>query len=367
MILRELERKPVRTALSAIGFAMAVGVLVVGRFNLDAVDYLLRTQFDWADRGDLTVTFSETVPARAARELAHEPGVLKAEGLRSVPVRIRAGQRWRDLALMGHPDDADLMRVVDVHGHVAPLPERGVVLTRVLGDLLNVKVGDTLRFEVREGNRQTLEIPVAGFVDEMIGLQAHIRLNELSRLLVEEPAISSVLLDIDPTQQEALTRRLNDMPKVTSITSRQANIDKIRKQMGETVVVMTLIVTALAATIAIGVIYNNARIALSMRSRDLASLRVLGFTRREISSILLGEMAVQVMIALPLGMMIGRWLASLLASNVPPERFRLPIVISTQTYAFAAVVALLSALVSALLVRRQLDHLDLIGVLKARE
>jgi putative ABC transport system permease protein len=115
------------------------------------------------------------------------------------------------------------------------------------------------------------------------------------------------------------------------------------------------------------VVYNNARVALSLRSRDLASLRVLGFTRAEVSRTLLSELGLQVLLALPLGFLIGNWLTAMVVGTIHPERYRFPVVLSPRTYAFAALVVLLSSVVSALLVRRQLDRLDLIGVLKSRE
>jgi putative ABC transport system permease protein len=114
-------------------------------------------------------------------------------------------------------------------------------------------------------------------------------------------------------------------------------------------------------------VYNNARIALSARSRDLASLRVLGFRRSEISAILLGELSLQVLLGLPLGLWFGNLMVIAMMSSVDPETYRFPLIVSERTYALAAVVTLGSAVLSAFIVRRKLDRLDLIGVLKTRE
>jgi len=367
MILREIERRPLRTLLSALGIAMAVGILVVGRFKVDAVDYLLDVQFRHAMRDNLSADFTDPVPQRVVHEIAKLPGVERAEGLRSVPVRIRAGHLARDAVVNGYPDGMQLRRVLDSHGRVAPLPADGVLLTKKLGELLGVHAGDTVTIEKREGNREHYRVHVSGLVDEMFGLQAHMRLSALSRLFDEEPAVSSVALSVDPSRLENVEERLQQMPRVASVNSKAAVVEHIQEQMDETVVFTTLILTLFAATIAVGVVYNNARIAVSMRSRDLASLRVLGFTRAEISAILLGEMAVQVVLAIPIGLLVGTWLSHGIASTVDPERFRLPVVISLKTYASAILVTFVAALGSALLVRRHLDQLDLIGVLKTRE
>ncbi len=367
MILRELERRPLRALLSALGIAMAVGILVVGRFNVDAVDYLLDVQFRQAMRDNLSADFVDPVPKRVIHEIAALPGVERAEGLRSVPVRIRAGHLARDAVINGYPDDMQLRRVLDSHGRPAALPPDGVLLTKKLGELLGVHPGDTVTLEKREGNREHYRVHVSGLVDEMFGLQGHMRLSELSKLFDEAPAISSVALSVDPAHIDEVEKRLEAMPRVASVNRKEAEVSHIQQQMDQTIVFMTVILTLFAATIAVGVVYNNARVAVSVRSRDLASLRVLGFTRGEISAVLLGEMAVQVILAIPIGLLVGTWLSHGVASTIDPERFRFPVVISLKTYASAVLITCVAALGSALLVRRHLDRLDLIGVLKTRE
>lgn len=368
MVLRELGRNPARTLLSTVGIAMSVAILVVGRFNADAVGYLLQHQFQLVSREDLSVSFVNPRPPRVLTELKAMPGVLRAEGMRSVPVRYVAGPRSRDSVLMGHDDDTTLFRVLDAGGRVVPLPSGGVVLTNKLADILQVRTGDPIEVRVREGRWPTLHLRVAGLVDELIGLQGHMRLDDLAAALGETPSFSTALLSIDPVHENAIVQRLSDAPQVLAITSRHATLRRFHEQMQRTMLFITAVMTLFAATIAVGVVYNNARVALSVRSRDLASLRVIGFTRREIATILLSELAVQVLLAIPLGLLTGRWLAYLIVvTNPQAERIRLPLVISSRTDAFAALITLLAGLLSALLVRRQLDRLDLIGVLKSRE
>ncbi|MGD8862582.1 MAG: FtsX-like permease family protein [Myxococcales bacterium] len=367
MVLREVERKPLRALLSALGIAMAVSVLVVGRFGFDAVDWFMEIQFGLAQREDLTVSFANPVPQEALHELSSIEGVRRAEGLRMVRVRYRAGHRSRENVLVGHPEGASLRRILDEHGReTTPVPD-GVILTRKLADILALEVGDTVRIEVLEGQRGHYDLTVAGTVEEIFGLQGHMTLRSLSRMLRQEPQLSLALLSIDPQHHDAVYAALKDRPMVLGVNRREAAIEMFRKQTAGQMRVTTLIMTVFAAIIAGGVIYNNARVALSTRSRDLASLRVLGFRRREISAILLGELSIQVLVALLPGMWIGAQMAEAMMAMADPELYRFPVIISARTYAFAAVVTFGAALLSALLVRRRLDHLDLIGVLKTRE
>jgi putative ABC transport system permease protein len=193
------------------------------------------------------------------------------------------------------------------------------------------------------------------------------RLEPLARALGEAPAVSTALLGVDPGRTREVQDRLVDVPRVQSVTSRPAERRRFRKRMDETVLVMTLVVTLFAVTMAVGVVYNGARIALAQKSRELASLRVLGFTRGEISVLLLGELGVQVAAGLPLGLVFGRWMSRAVVSSTDADRIRFPIVTSDRTQALAVGVTLLAALASAAVVRRKLDSLDLVSVLKTRE
>jgi putative ABC transport system permease protein len=179
--------------------------------------------------------------------------------------------------------------------------------------------------------------------------------------------VSIALLRVDPLAESTVQARLKDIPQVAAVWRRRDAIDSFEKQSGTMLVTMAFIMSLFAATITVGVVYNNARVALSLRSRDLASLRVLGFYNSEVSAVLLGEMAVQVLAALPLGLWMGTYLVAALASTVDPETYRLPVTLTARSYAFAATVALVASIASALLVRRKVDKLDLIAVLKTRE
>jgi putative ABC transport system permease protein len=367
MILREIERKPLRPALSSDGIAMAVAILVVGRFQMDAIEHLMRVQFHEAWAEDVAVSFLAPLDGRAVRDIEHMPGVLHAEGSRVVPVRFRSGPRFRDSVVIGYQDGGALRRPLDGSGREVELPPDGMVVSRKLAELLGVRPGETMTVEVREGKRETKHLLVVSTIDDMFGLFAYMRLSALQRWLGEEPSVSQVVMSVDSRRLPDIQNRLKEIPAVQSVLRKQTIIDQFREQSAEWMVTMTLIMTLFASVIAVGVVYNNARVALSLRARDLGSLRVLGFTRAEVSFILLGELAVQMILAIPIGLFVGRWMAHAIMETVDPEQYRMPVIISLKTYAFAAAVALASGVASALLVRRKLDSLDLIAVLKSHE
>lgn len=367
MIVREVTRRPLRFALSTLGIAMGIAIFLMGRFSYDSFDHLMNEAFLREHHEDLTVMFARSQPARVVTEFGHLPGVEAAEGQRIVPVRLRAGSRSRDLAITGMPQPPHLRQLLQGGRTPLALPEAGLVITDQLAVLLGVRVGEQVEVDVLEGRWPHLELPIAGLIDEPFGLQAYARADWLAGVLREEPRVSVVLLGVAPDHTAAVRAHMKRLPAVIGVASTEHVIRRYREQTGESMLVMTLILTFSAAAIATGVVYNNARIALSMRSRDLASLRVLGFTRREISTILLGELGAQVLAGIPVGLLLGTWWSRALAASMDPEAFRFPLHITPGTYATAAVIALVSGLVSALLVRRKLDHLDLIGVLKSSE
>lgn len=367
MILRELTRRPLRTSLSVLGIALSIAVVIGSRFGYDSIEVIREVDLVQAYQMTEIVAFRQPVPETVERELHQLPGVLHVELQRTVPVRIRSGARFRDVALTGHPPEPTMRRILEHPYRVAKIPEEGLMLSIALAEVLEVRPGDEVVLEVLEGDRPTLRVPVVAIAQESMGQNAHAALPWLYRVLGERDGVTQANLQVDTTQDAALDRRLKELPMVAAVMRPRSLLASFDRQTGGTMWVTTLILTLFGATISVGIVYNNARIALSTRSRDLATLRVLGFTRGEISAILLGEMAAYVALAIPVGLVLGNLLMQAVMQSSQTETFRFPSYVSPRSYAFATVVTLVAAVASGLLVRRRLDHLDLIGVLKARE
>ncbi len=328
---------------------------------------MLAVQYGLSQREDLSVAFTDPTSERARHELAGLPGVRHVEVQRSVPVRLRFRQHSYRTAISGVEPGGDLQRLLDTDLRPVSLPERGVVCTDYLARLLEARPGDILTVEVLEGERPVRELPLVGLVKEYLGVSAYMDLAALNRFMREGHAISGARLAVDDRERAHLYRELKDMPRVAGMVVREQELRNFRKTMNETLLFYTFIASVFSVIIAFGVVYNSAHIALAERSRELASLRVLGFTRGEISYILLGELGLLTLLALPLGMLAGRMLCWTIAHNLQSDLYRVPLVIEPRTYAFAATVVLIATVASGLFVRRRLDRLDLIAVLKSRE
>jgi putative ABC transport system permease protein len=367
MTVRNVARRPWRFGLSVIGVGMAMALMVLGAFFVDAIDYLITLQFDVAERHDMTVSFVEPRSMRARHELERAPGVLRVEPFRAVPVRLRHDHRSRPTILLGLAAQPTLSRVIDRREGPVTLPPEGVILSQALGNWMRVRAGDHVELDVLEGKRPRVRLPVAVLVDDLLGLSAYMEADSLARLLKEDRALSGAFLSVDSTSVEPLYRKLKNTPGVSGVALTSTAVDSFRETIRANMLRLIGFNIVFSVIIAIGVVYNAARISLSERSRDLASLRVLGFSRTEISMILLGELALVTLCAIPIGLLLGRGLAWLTLALLRNELYRIPLVIEPSTYGWAIATILAASASSGLLVRRRLDRLDLVAVLKTRE
>ncbi|MCA9583108.1 MAG: ABC transporter permease, partial [Myxococcales bacterium] len=287
MVFRDLRRRPLRTLVSSLGIALAVAIMVIGRFASDSMDRLLELHFHRAQREDLAVGLLEPQPASVGVSFLAMPGVFHAEGMLDVPVKLRAGPASHETIIQGLPDGGRLRTILDTEGHGVPLPIGGLMLSEILAERLGLAVGDLVEVKLLQGDRSTREVRVAGTVSDMVGMQGYMRREALTDLMGSDPTISNVLLSVEEEHRAEVERRLQDIPAVASVSSPARAMKNFRDQQAGTMLAMAVVLAIFASSIAIGIVYNNARVALSTRSRDLSSMRVLGFTRGEISSVLL--------------------------------------------------------------------------------
>jgi len=367
MILRNIERRPLRAAASVLAMGLSCALLMVGRFGLDAIDETVRVQFRVGRRDDVRVSFNEARGTSVKQELEHLPGAMEVETMRTAPVRLRYEYRSKRIVVYGLPRDAKLHRVLDIEMREVPLPADGVILGASLAKTLHAAPGSIVTMEFLTGQRRVRHVRVAATVEEPIGQFAYMDIDMLARLLGEGVTVSDAYLRVDKGRLGELYDKLKGLPAVQGIALREATLRSFIDTIAENLTTSMVILMWFAALIAGGVVYNGARIALSEHAVSLASLRILGFTRREVGTILLGEQAVLVALSIPAGFALGyaicAWLVSLLAAEV----YRLPLVVSTQTYLYSAGTVLIAAIGSGLLVGWRLRHLDLVAVLKTRE
>lgn len=367
MALRHIIRWPVRAAIATLGTALSVAVLVVALFTLDSTDFMIDVIYYQTDRQDASFHFTSERPPSVMSAVENLPGVLHAEPYRALPVKIRHGHHERRLSIIGKPPNADLSRVLDRELHPVVLPENGLALSERVAEILDVKRGDLVQVQFLEGERRIVDVPVTEIIQSYIGLMVYMDIDALNRISGTGPRVSGMYLEVDEAATNALYRKAKDTPALSGMALQAVARQNFRDSIEQNIVIMTTVYVTLSVIIAFGVVYNLARIQLSERARELATLRVLGFTRAEVSQVLLTELGVGVAAAQPLGWLIGYGFAYAVIIGFASDLYRVPFVVSSKTFVVASLVVLGAALVSALVVRRRIDRFDLVQVLKTRE
>ncbi len=369
IIFRQLARWPVRAAVMSLSYAGAIGLLVLSLYFSDAISLIARTHFGEAQREELALGFTDPKATPVLREIERLPGVLAVEPMRAVPATLFAGPNSHRGGLQGLPADAKMSQIYDSERGPLPVPAAGVALSRALADKLGVDVGDVVQADVLEGHRPSLSLPVSEVFDSFIGMMAYIDLATLNRELGDRPVAGYVNAVIDEAQLGELIAALKGRPSVSTLAFKSVAIENFHEIVASSLVVFVGFFTLFSFSLAFGISYNTQRIALSERGRELATLRVLGFSRHDTLYILVGETLVLVCLALPVGCLVGYGLTAAFvnASGFQTELMRLPLAIEPSTYGIAVLIVIAASLVSAIAMKRQIDQLDLISVLKTRE
>lgn len=367
MAWRQAVRRPWRAALSVVGIAVAAGLIVLGGYFRDAFETTLAVQFEQAQREDLLVILAEPRANATVNALAAWPGVQRVEGERTLAVRVRAGHRQRLIELQGLPADGELLRVVDLQGRPHAMPAGGLLVSARLAEELAVRPGDRIEIESLEGERRRVAWPVAGVVDDALGLNAYGDRAALGTLAGDGDLVNRLRLRIDAAERDAVLARLKQQPTVSGVLARADLVRSFRELLARNLLTITAINLGFACVIAAGLVYNGARIGLSERGGELATLRVLGYTQREASQLLLREQTWTTLAGVPLGLGLGAVAAWYFSLRLSTELYRLPFTLSIASLALAAAVVLVAAALSGWVVARRVAALDLVAVLKTRE
>jgi putative ABC transport system permease protein len=367
MSFRNLERKPWQALFTTIALAMATGILIIPNAFRDGIRHVLEFQWDVVQRQTVTVSLVEPGPKRTIHDFDHLPGVVHTEPFRSVLVEISAGHKSRRLGIRGFAADAHLNQVIDRHGRAFPLPPQGLVISKILGEVLGVAPGDTVVVKVLQGRRAERTVRVAGFAEDFAGIAAYMQMDALNQLLGEGDRITGAAMTVAGGQWTEFMRAIKDTPQASGVVIKEAMRQSFRETTAESIGMIQVLYSTFATIVAFGIVYNSARIALSERARELATLRVLGFSQADVGSVLVGELVVIAIIAVPLGLLLGSGMAQALMQSIDTETVRLPLVLSASNYAYAVLVITLATGISATIACRKLNQLDLVGALKSPE
>lgn len=367
MVLRRIGRHPGRTfgAVAGIGAGMAISVASLSM--MAGFESTIDISFTELDRSDMTLSFVTPLSRQAAHDLARQPGIEHVEPVRIVPAVLRHGFHSYNGALDGRVAQPILGRVVDDKTKPITIRKDGVIVSAALAGILELSAGDTLTVEVREGRRPVLELPVIAVANTLMGAPVYMEIEALNRALKEPGRMSGAYVTLDSAAREQLIADIKKMPKVAGVSQKEDARASLEELMNTGPGFTRYIMTIIAGIITFGVVYNSARIAYAERERDLASLRVIGFTRGEAAFVLLGELAIVTLLAVPLGLALGYWLAHAMVVRFSTDIYQIPVTFSPNAYGVAILAVLIASILSGWLVKRDLDHADMVAALKTRE
>lgn len=367
MVLRNVERKPVPAAIGVLALSLAVAILLVGRSTVDAVNWMMEIQFHYVSREDATVTFVRPLNARVRFALRSLPGVMEFEAYRAAFARVSNGHRFRRLVVIGLPTAPRLHRIVDRNVVEKLPPPNGVLITEALSRILQAPPGAILTIAFLEGDRRTIFEPVRGVVDELVGLNVYMDEKELNRQLREDGSVSGAYLRVDPASEAAFDAATKTTPKISGVVYRRSALEEFQRSFAESIGISAAFILAFAFVIAFGVVYNAGRVALSERCRELCTLRILGYSVGDAARVLIGEQALLTFAAIPLGLAVGLGLDRALQPLYELEYYRIPIVVSRETYLFAIAFVLFAVAISSLALVSGVRRLNVVAALKAGE
>jgi len=364
IVLRQLERRPIRAFLSTLGMSLALCILIFSFFMEDSMNYLMDVQYELIQREDLNISFIEARPLRALEEIKAIQGIIKVEPIRSVAVKLKHQHYEKRAAITGLSNHPDLFRVIDEDLQPVDLPAKGLLVNKKLAELLHLFIDDTVEVEVLEEKRTRLRIPISAITQEFIGLGAYMNIHELNRLLDDTPRITGASIMVDANHSAVLYQELKKIPAIIGLNILSVLRQIFEELMAENLLKMVSINILFASFISFGVVYNTARIALSERGRELANLSVLGLRQSEVAYLLFGELAVITIASIPIGIMFAQQLAMAMSHSMDTELFRIPMYIANSTYAFSVLILLMSTLLSFYLVWRRVKQIDLVSAQK---
>ena len=368
MVMIRMVGNPWLTIFSILGMGLGMSLLILSSFMEKTIEYVLDHQFARSQRQDLQLSFYEPRTQRSLYEVQQWPGVRRVEGFRSVPVRMRNGLASDRLALLGLEPDVELFRVLDQYDRPIGFPEQGgLTITGKLAQKLHLSIGDIVEIDLLEGQNRSIFLEVQRIYPNYTGPAAFLPKAYLHELMHEGERESGLFLSIDPDKRAQVYQQIKQTPAIAGVTDKDAALANFRAMISKSTGWMRLINAVFAILITLGVAYNSALITFSERSRDLATMRVLGYRESEVNRVLLLELFWTMFLAIPVGVPLGYLFAYGLVRSLDSETHRFPFLIHEQTIVYAILVMLAATTVCGWMVIRMTQRLDLISVLKVRE
>ncbi len=365
--LRNISRNRGRFMLTTVGIALAVALLVISYFMNDAVDYMMQSIFH-DQKYDLMIRVATPVKEGELSSIAAIDGVLKVEPFLELPVRMTYKGKSEDDVLTAYNPAMSLKKIADEKGRELNIPAQGVLLSNSQAQKLGVRVGEDVEIEtlLPQGPTHRSFIRVAGISHQMIGSATYVDLEVANRLLEAQNLISGAMLKSEAGKASLVEERLGEMLNIASISSREKEIANFEANLGAMIYTVGIMVL-FAMILGLAIVYNASLMTFVERERELASLKVIGYSNKELAGILGKENLLQSILGIALGLPLGKIMATGFISSIETDLYSFPVIIYPLTYVFSTLTAIVFIIIAHRLAIRGVNRINLVETLKNRD
>ncbi|WP_297427243.1 FtsX-like permease family protein [Clostridium sp.] len=367
IIIRNLFRYKRRALLTSLGIIFSSAILLVALGMSDSINFMMKEQYEGIQNYDIKVIFSKLISVEDLNNIKNIDHVKQLEPVLETGVEISNGWKSKDVGFTALVKEPQIYRVQDSNGSAISLPSNGILISEKLADMLGVKVNDTVNIKFFYPGKEKQEAIVKGIIVQYLGLSVYTSMDNCKSMLGEGMIASSAVLKLDSNNFESeVKNELKDMPGVTSVESKSDSLNALLKNMGATQSsVGTMIM--LAAILLIAVLYNIATINIFERQRELATLKVLGFTNNEIKKLIFHENYIITIFGMLVGLPFGKWLGSYMMKMSSTESYTIPYVVELRSYIITVILTLVFTFITNLILMRKIKSIDMLEVLKNKE
>jgi putative ABC transport system permease protein len=368
MIFRAIFRNPFRSSVSIFASMISTALILSALANVDSLHYLMSYEFEKVSHQDITVSLRNPKGLELSSELMRMPSISGTEPQLLIVCDFKNGALKKRSGVTGMIRNNILNTPLDKNGTPVAIPETGLILSKKLAEILYLKTGDHVRLRPLIGRRTEVIASVAGIVDTYLGLSAYADIGYLSRLLGEELSANIVLgKTCNKSEWKNLYSALKKRPAVVGISERTRSLTQMDERFGKVMGTMIFMTVFFAGLIAFGSILNTALVSLSERSREVGTLRVLGYTPAQITWIFSGESHLLNSVGIVLGLIAGIGLSKLVSAAYSTELYRFPSVIYPSRLVISAILMFFFITLAQLIIYRMITRFPWLEVLKVKE
>ena len=367
IIIRNLFRYKKRALLISIGVIFSSAILLVALSMSDSMNFMIKQQYGNIQDYDIKVKLSKLISVEELNNIKNITHVKELEPVLETGVEISNGWKSKNVGFTALVKDPQMYKVEDKNGNAISIPKNGILISEKLANTLGVKVNDSVNIKFYFPGKDKKEMVVKGIVVQYLGLSTYTSMDNLNGILGEGMIASSAVLKLDNINFENEVKdKLRDMPNVTSVESKTDSLNALLKTMGGMEASIGVYII-LSGILLIAVLYNIATINIFERQRELATLKVLGFTNNEVKKLIFNENYIIVIFGMIIGLPFGKWLGAYLMASSSTDAYTIPYIIEIKTYIIAIILTLLFTAITNLTLMKKIKALDMIEVLKNKE